>query len=227
MVVSEMPRGPFYNAIEARDTVDRLYGIIETYQEKYFNVLSRKYRQSLYHDDYGNIKSDPFYGHADYFFENVILNSKECRVLSEGDREYLIANKEFFINIITHAVEQNGPVSPASDITQDLDGEEYERIVGHLFTELGWKISFTPRTGDQGVDLVAERGRRRVAVQCKRYIGSVGNAAVQEVHSGGAFYECNECIVVSSGNFTRAALQLAQSLGVKCLHHEQVQELYT
>jgi restriction system protein len=77
-------------------------------------------------------------------------------------------------------------------------------------------VSFTPASGDQGVDLLAEGGGQKLAIQCKDYQVPVGNDAVQQGLSGGAFYRAQRCIVVVPKGFTSSALQLAKSLGVVC-----------
>jgi len=53
-----------------------------------------------------------------------------------------------------------------------------------------------------------------VAIQCKNTAQPVGNAAVQEVFAGKAFYEATTAVVVSRSGFTSSAIQLANRLTV-------------
>jgi restriction system protein len=46
-------------------------------------------------------------------------------------------------------------------------------------------------------------------VQCKAWSGSVGNSAVQEAISARSFYAADFAAVVSDGNFTTSARELA------------------
>ncbi|HZL34575.1 MAG TPA: restriction endonuclease [Tepidisphaeraceae bacterium] len=89
--------------------------------------------------------------------------------------------------------------------------DEFERYVGSIFTHLGYTVEQTGKSHDQGVDVIASRGTIRIAVQAKRHIGAVGNAAIQEVYAGMAHYGCHHCMVVASGDFTSGAISLAQS----------------
>ena len=65
-----------------------------------------------------------------------------------------------------------------------------------------------------GVDIIAHRKRKKYAIQCKRYSGSVGNHAVQEVYSGKDFYNCDFAIVMTNSYFRAAAKETAERLNV-------------
>lgn len=101
----------------------------------------------------------------------------------------------------------------------------FERFVADVFTELGYSVRVTKRTGDQGVDLIVSGGRRVLAVQCKGYSGSVGNKAVQEVYAGMAHYGCDECVVVTNSAFTSGARDLARSVGCRLLDGRDIPDL--
>ncbi|HUO36788.1 MAG TPA: restriction endonuclease, partial [Mycobacterium sp.] len=74
----------------------------------------------------------------------------------------------------------------------------------------GYRVAMTRATGDFGVDLVARKGNKRLAVQCKRYGRRVGAAAVQQVVAGSLLHGCTSTMVVSNQEFTPAALELAR-----------------
>jgi len=96
-----------------------------------------------------------------------------------------------------------------------LDGPEFEAYVALVLRDNGFKrVEITKGSGDQGVDILAERNGKRYAVQCKNYAGAVGNFAVQEAYAGAEFYGCDVPVVVCPGTFTRGAKELAESTGV-------------
>lgn len=103
--------------------------------------------------------------------------------------------------------------------------DELEIHVGDIFRHLGYTVDLTGKSGDQGVDVLARRGATKVAVQVKRYAGSVGNSAVQEAYAGMAHYRCNQCVVVTSGEFTTPARELAQSTGCRLIDKDQLPAL--
>jgi restriction system protein len=92
-----------------------------------------------------------------------------------------------------------------------MDGVAFEGYVAARLGRAGWQVSSTPQTGDYGVDLIAEKDGRYVAVQCKRYGKPVGVAAVQQVVAGARHHGCTRSIVVTNQEFTPAARQLAQT----------------
>ncbi len=107
---------------------------------------------------------------------------------------------------------------------KNLTPEEYEKYCFSIFRLAGWSGKTTPRTGDQGADLVCESGGFRVVVQCKQYSKPVGNSAVQEVLAVRVFYEAALAAVVTNTSFTKSAIELARRTSVHLLHHSEVRE---
>ncbi|WP_232008034.1 restriction endonuclease [Mycobacterium gordonae] len=104
-----------------------------------------------------------------------------------------------------------------------MDGVEFESYIAERLTRAGWQVTFTPPVGDYGVDLIAEKDGRYVAVQCKRYGKPVGVAAVQEVVAGARHHGCTRSIVVSNQEFTTAARQLARTHGCQLIGRKVLQ----
>ncbi|MGN0775140.1 MAG: restriction endonuclease [Candidatus Ventricola sp.] len=96
-----------------------------------------------------------------------------------------------------------------------LDGPEFEAYVALVLGDNGFKrVELTKGSGDQGVDILAERNGMTYAIQCKNYAGAVGNFAVQEAYAGAQFYGCDKAAVICPGEFTRGAKELARATGV-------------
>lgn len=112
--------------------------------------------------------------------------------------------------------------SPSID---SMSGVEYEEYCENLLTLAGWKCKRTAIAGDQGLDILATKPGYITAIQCKKTIGSVGNSAVQEVYSARAFYDANYAVVISSGSFTRSAIELACKLNVFLINHSDINSL--
>ncbi len=90
-----------------------------------------------------------------------------------------------------------------------MTGTDFEDYVAVRLERAGWQVSFTAGSGDYGVDLIARRDDRAVAVQCKRLGKPVGVAAVQQVVAGARHHDCTKSIVISNQEFTDAAKKLA------------------
>lgn len=90
-------------------------------------------------------------------------------------------------------------------------GRQFEEYLQFLFRKLGFKTSLTPPQGDFGADLILERDGLRTAVQAKRFAGTVGVDAIQQVVAAMPFYECNRAIVVTNSYFSKRAQELAKA----------------
>ena len=102
---------------------------------------------------------------------------------------------------------------------------EWEQFLARAFRLLGATVETTRVTGDQGVDLVVEKGTLRCAVQAKGYHNSVSNSAVQQAVAGMAHYRCNACAVITNSRFTVSAEELALSNRCKLIGEEQIADL--
>lgn len=100
------------------------------------------------------------------------------------------------------------------DVTS-MNGPAFERFLAEYFRSRGYSVRIIGGSGDQGADLLLETAGRRIAVQAKQWKGPVGNAAVQQVYSGMAYYGAREGWVVTPSSFTPAAVNLARSTGVR------------
>jgi hypothetical protein len=65
-----------------------------------------------------------------------------------------------------------------------LSGPEFEQFLERVFKALGYEVTLTKGSYDQGVDLIIKNGKEQVAIQAKGYQGAVGNEAVQQAVSG-------------------------------------------
>lgn len=106
-------------------------------------------------------------------------------------------------------------ISIATEL-MNLSGVDFEVYLSRLLKRNGFEdIRGTPASGDQGADLIAKKGDKTIVIQAKRYQGSVGNNAVQEVVAAVKFYRGDEGWVITTGTFTPSAKALAQANNIK------------
>ena len=105
-----------------------------------------------------------------------------------------------------------------------MDGTEFENFMANVLAEKGYHVQTTPKSGDQGVDLLLTMDGRKVAVQLKRYTGAVGNAAVQAVVAGMFHYQAKEAWVITTSTFTKSAKQLAMSNRVRLIDGRELED---
>ncbi len=91
-----------------------------------------------------------------------------------------------------------------------MTGLQFERYLVRLFRKLGYIAKHQGGSGDFGADLIVQKSGIKVAVQAKNYnSGTVGNDAVQQAIAGATYHGCQEAMVVTNAQFTKAARQQA------------------
>lgn len=98
-----------------------------------------------------------------------------------------------------------------------MDGQSFELWCAALLQKLGYsKVQTTKASGDDGVDLLAEKEGIRYAIQCKCYSSNLGKSPIQEVNAGKAMpmYHCQIGVVMTNRHFTKGARELAEANGV-------------
>jgi hypothetical protein len=97
-----------------------------------------------------------------------------------------------------------------------LDGVEFERAVAIIYRDQGFEVEFTPRTNDQGVDLILKKSGTLSIVQCKRYASNVGVNAIRELAGVRLSWPtAHEAIVVTLFDFSGAAKTFAKQHNIK------------
>lgn len=107
-----------------------------------------------------------------------------------------------------------------------MEGHEFENFIADLLRKLSYQnVKVTRGSGDQGVDVLAEKEGIRYAVQCKCYSSDLGNTPVQEVNTGKVIYNCHVGVVVTNRYFTSGAKEAAKATGVLLWDRVKLQEL--
>ena len=205
----------------------RLAVLVRAVTNHHARLLSVKQKQLVIHDGYGNYRLEAWVAHVDYFIEQVILREARAQSIPVGHVRPGTSAWASIRRDLLAAVNARSTASVDAHVPDDeiLSGEHYEVLCRNLLQAEGWRVSTTPATGDQGADLIAEAGRRRIVIQCKFYNRPVGNKAVQEAAAALAFHAGDRAVVVSNAGFTRSAQQLAAANAVLLLHHDQLAEL--
>ncbi len=107
---------------------------------------------------------------------------------------------------------------------KNLSGIEFEVWISRVLKENGFSdVRGTPKSGDQGADLIVKKDGKTIIIQAKRYSSIVGNKAVQEVIGAVQFYNGNEGWVITNSTFTTSAKALAQKSSIKLIDGRMLQ----
>jgi hypothetical protein len=179
-------------------------------------TLVKKYRQSVYEDDYGVKVFDKWFGERDYFIDKVLC--MECPgLLGIIDRTYIASTIDEKTINLSFATKRSDDV-----VVDDISPIEFEHYCANLLLTSGWEAKVTKASGDQGIDIIGSYSNFKVVFQCKKYSQPVGNSAVQEIIAGKIFERADIAAVVTNTSFTPSARQLASSANVFLLHYTDI-----
>jgi len=107
-----------------------------------------------------------------------------------------------------------------------LSAEEFEVFVAELFEKEGWRASLTPRGADMGVDIDLRRpdDDKYAIVQCKKWTGNVGQPVVRDLYGVMNHLGAPQGYIVTSSNFTRAAMFFAEGKSIQLINGEELLE---
>ena len=114
---------------------------------------------------------------------------------------------------------------PQVPVYDTMEGHDFEYYCADLLRNNGFcNVSVTQGSGDQGIDVLAEKGGVKYGIQCKCYSKDIGNKAVQEAFAGKTFYHCHVAAVLTNRYFTRSAKELANINQVLLWDRDQLEK---
>lgn len=184
---------------------------------KHIVVLSKKHKILYSKDDYGIVKKDKWIKEVKYFLETISLNDVN------NEEEF-----EKFIEILHDEIDEyNDSIKSENDeleFDKNMSPNDYEYYCKDILVAQGIDARVTKQTGDQGVDVIVHNKNNEIVVviQCKLYSSAVGNKAVQEVYAAKQHFGAKFAMVVTNNTYTKSAIELSNTTGVKLLHHEDL-----
>ena len=149
-------------------------------------------------------------------FQNTIRSSLTVFAISQTDEFLTKINAEGHV-----PAERKTAYDPYESVLErvlELDAKEFEILVGHLLTALGFDCKVTGKTGDGGVDAtgilnVGNLAKVKVFVQAKRYARGVKIRAniVKQLRT--AIPSDGQGVFITTANFQTAASDVAVENG--------------
>jgi restriction system protein len=221
IVVAGLIAVPIVRLISRASARQALLQKVRATTDRQLEPLLRRRAQLVRLDPYGKPQHDKWTKEIDYFISQHIQPS-----LTTGEQASLARNHTEVSEIIGRRVEAAQRTQPAfQTFSDDMTPAEFETFCAEELRRAGWDARVTMQSRDQGVDVIAEKGGRRVVLQCKLYARPVGNKSVQEATAARAHEQADFGIVVSNNRYTDAAEQLAATNSVLLLHYRDLQNL--
>lgn len=96
----------------------------------------------------------------------------------------------------------------------------YEAQVASHYESLGYRTSVTNYSNDYGLDVLAENGSERLAIQVKLYghtSRQVNRQMMMELHGVKDYFDCTRAVLVTDGVTRVDAREVAAKLGIEIL----------
>lgn len=107
-----------------------------------------------------------------------------------------------------------------------MDGRDFEFFCAELLEKRGFlEVEVTKGSGDNGVDILAEKDGVTYAIQCKRYEEPIGVKAVQEAYAGRDYYDRMVGVVMANQYFTKNAVDMAKKLKIMLWDRGYLEEM--
>lgn len=187
-------------------------------------------------DKYGLVDGSKWRSERSHFIQNVGVPflaerisakqlHRECTLLlrsvghTTGQRNW----KSMAFDLIDREVERSCKCIAREVRSNTNQGEafrspqEFETWCAKQLEIAGWQCRVNGQSGDQGVDVLAKKNGRILAVQCKLYSQPAGNDSVQQVVAGKIFYKADYAAVVATAGYTNSARALAIQSEVRLL----------
>lgn len=164
---------------------------------------------------------------------NIMEELKIIQYNNQKNEYLVLTSKEEFYKI-SECIPSSFAKSDYSESDDDyqnvnpdnLSGIEFEKYCAHiLLLNKYTNIKMTPPSGDHGIDILAEKDGITYAIQCKCYSSNVGNAAVQQAHTGKSLYHKDIAVVMTNHYFTSQAIEESKELGVKLWDRDKLNEM--
>jgi len=188
----------------------------------HLETLTRRRNILIRIDHYGVINRTAWDKELLHVLRNVIspqLSQEQAELIAE------IGESRICLEIMDPIIEANSHERRSDDFDlKNLTPQEFEGLCSQILSEHGWKSSTTSGSGDQGADVIARKGKKKLILQCKLYKSTVGNKAVQEAISAKIFYGAQIGAVVCIKGYTKSAKQLAAASDIALLTLEELKD---
>ncbi len=133
--------------------------------------------------------------------------------LIERDKDNFL---KAFVDFFTPLVERMSSVDQLSRQIDGLTPEEFEVVIGMLFSRMGYDVEDRPFVGDQGADLIARKANEVVVIQCKKYGTSNMVTAPDIQRTLGAMlkFRATQGILATTSGFTLDGIEQAKDVTI-------------
>ena len=105
-----------------------------------------------------------------------------------------------------------------------MSPKEFEGFVASVFNNKGYMVKHVGGSGDEGIDIIIERGLTKGIVQCKRYKSNITPRMVREFAGALSASDAEIGYFVTSSDFSHNAIEWAQNTNVKLINGKTLRQ---
>ncbi|MBM7620176.1 restriction system protein [Bacillus tianshenii] len=129
------------------------------------------------------------------------------------------------LKLIEYRVKQTERIKAKSQLEsiKEMHHFEFEYFMKEVFELLGYKANLTPKTGDGGKDILLHKNKELILVECKRFNKTkVTRPDIQKFHSAIIDMEAKRGYFVTTGAFTKQAIEYALNKSIELINGEEL-----
>ena len=163
-------------------------------------------------DDYGEWDKSAWFAERDSFLDRFVFTDDIH--LAGLDRSHFSSEMELMLDAL-----DSGTIAQGYTIGNQSD---FAGFCQSQFRELGFAVRSIPDPGDDGEEMIAERGDLSITVHCKNVARPVGARSIEIALSRKRHNSTTEAVCVSASGFSPEAQEVALSVNVHAVHAEDL-----
>ena len=139
-------------------------------------------------------------------------------LMSRDEWNQYLSNINYYLQEPVSSVSNSVRTPIINDVIliDKMNGYEFESFCCDLLKKNGFINVFqTQLSGDNGIDIIAEKNDIKYGIQCKCYSDKLGNKCIQEAYTGLTMYDCDIGAVLTNSYFTDSAIETAKKTRIR------------
>lgn len=212
-----------YKSVKKRRQDDRSEAIAMNIIATHREALGLQCAHKLRTDSYGTEDSRKWDQEIRHFFDTQLAS------ISHHKPHLFFRKCIKYIDVIgrdeRNKIEQDIISDPDAFFTPDMSMYDFKTYCGAILKKAGWEVDIVGSSGNQGADIIARKGQKKLVFQCKIYKKrAVGTAAVQQAQGAKLYHQADSAVVVGDTGFSEAAEALAEVSRVILIDHRQLKK---
>lgn len=109
---------------------------------------------------------------------------------------------------------------------RSLGGLEFEKAFAALCEKMGYNVTLTPPSGDEGVDVILRKDGKKIIVQCKAHSNPVGPAIARELYGSLFHHKADEAWLIALAGVTYGVKDFIKEKPIRVFELNDVIQMY-